>query len=105
MGSLCFIAYNLFFVRSTLQLSSHNWPRDIKDVLRKCGKTMAVRDCSDTLSEKVIFPWCVTAIKSLFGNRMEGPGNARYFKCSMCLVCVNNCDSRRCRLWLFLLFF
>ena len=43
------IVYNLFFARSTLQFPSHNWPRDIRDALCKCGKTVAVCYRSDSL--------------------------------------------------------
>ena len=74
MSLLFFIAYNFFCVRITLQLSSHNFTRDIGDALRKCSKTMAFWGRSDNFCERGNFPWCVTSIKSLFGNRTKGPG-------------------------------
>ena len=71
--STSFIAYSFFVIKSTLQLSSHNCPIDIKDKLLSSGRTITVFATSDSFFESGKIHFSSEEMVEASGRMTEGP--------------------------------
>ena len=73
---LFFIATMLLLFNTTQQLSSRNYPIDIRDALCRPGKTIAVCAFDDNCFEILSCPCFVELIVWLFGSNTAGPAQS-----------------------------
>ena len=65
---LYFITNKLFFVRSTLQLSSHNCPREIRHEIFNLGRIAVACAELDNAEDNGSWPWWEDVMDALLGN-------------------------------------